>query len=360
MKMNFNGKRILRILFCIFCLAFFSIWVIDKKLLFSSNPSPDIWCFDEELTEPVPPDILPEMSDILPNNRPPIFFIETSCNSRLAGKIVLNSRQACAVESAAKMNPNSDIYVLMVAATTLNVSGDSTNDRIIQSLLSYRNIFFRHISLPNYTKNTLLEKLYQSKVLHYSIYAQSHTSDFLRYLTLWKYGGTYLDLDVVVITQLEKIPQNYAGAEDDTDIAAGIINFDKDGMGHQLAEQCLLDLSSNYKPREWGANGPGVITRVLRRHCNADVTIKMTRENCKNFQVFPESAFYTINWKNWKAFFNETASEEIMKLLHKSKVIHVWNKFSHEKKITIGSKQPYGLIAEQFCPKVYEQSGSYF
>lgn len=66
----------------------------------------------------------------------------------------------------------------------------------------------------------------------------SHTSDVLRYLTLWKYGGTYLDLDVVVRKPLDSIPANYAGAESVNFVAVGIINFDQ-SFGHQLAHMCL-------------------------------------------------------------------------------------------------------------------------
>lgn len=72
-----------------------------------------------------------------------------------------------------------------------------------------------------------------------SQYLNSHVSDFLRYLTLYKYGGTYMDLDVVVQMNLSAISPNYAGAESDNFVAAGVINFDHNGMGHVMAELCV-------------------------------------------------------------------------------------------------------------------------
>lgn len=84
---------------------------------------------------------------------------------------------------------------------------------------------------------------------------------YFRYLTLWKYGGIYLDLDVIVIKSLEDLHPNYAGAESDANVAAGVLNFSPVGHGHQLAKSCLNDLKDHFDGHNWGNNGPGVITR---------------------------------------------------------------------------------------------------
>lgn len=61
-------------------------------------------------------------------------------------------------------------------------------------------------------------------------------SDYLRFLTLFKFGGTYLDLDLVVQSSFADMPPNYAGAETGKDIAVGAIGFDADSIGHKIAE----------------------------------------------------------------------------------------------------------------------------
>lgn len=48
-----------------------------------------------------------------------------------------------------------------------------------------------------------------------------------------------MDLDVVVQMKLSAISPNYAGAESDNFVAAGVINFDHNGMGHVMAELCV-------------------------------------------------------------------------------------------------------------------------
>lgn len=62
---------------------------------------------------------------------------------------------------------------------------------------------------------------------------------FLSYSSLWKYGGTYLDLDVIVKKGFNILKPNYAGAESEKAVAAGVLNFDDKNFGHQIADMCI-------------------------------------------------------------------------------------------------------------------------
>lgn len=104
---------------------------------------------------------------------------------------------------------------------------------------SYSNIYFRNIDLWVYATNTPLEDWFLSDALFQSQYLNSHVSDYLRYVSLFKFGGTYLDLDVVVQKSLENIDANYAGAESANFVAAGVINFQHNGIGHEIADMCV-------------------------------------------------------------------------------------------------------------------------
>lgn len=59
------------------------------------------------------------------------------------------------------------------------------------------------------------------------------------FFSLYKWGGTYLDLDVIVKKSFDTIEPNYAGAESENFVAAGLINFDHTNAGHEIAEHCL-------------------------------------------------------------------------------------------------------------------------
>lgn len=119
----------------------------------------------------------------------------------------------------------------------LNSTTDSPS--IIRALQSYSNIYFRNINLWTYSANTPLEDWFLGDELFRSQYLNSHVSDFLRYVSLYKFGGTYLDLDVVVQKTFENISANYAGAESDNFVAAGVLNFQHNGIGHEIAEMCV-------------------------------------------------------------------------------------------------------------------------
>lgn len=117
--------------------------------------------------------------------------------------------------------------------------GPRTVSPIIKALQSYKNINFNFINISSYSEDSPLRDFIKSGKLDRSKYFRSHLSDVLRYLSLWKYGGTYLDLDVIVLKPLDSIPPNYAGAESENFVAAGIINLANHGFGRQFADYCV-------------------------------------------------------------------------------------------------------------------------
>ncbi|KAF4533307.1 hypothetical protein B566_EDAN004428 [Ephemera danica] len=295
---------------------------------------------------------IPEATAFLSRRDPQrdaFFFVETSCLGNV------NARQACAVESAARLHPEADVYLLLLSpAAALNLSANPS----VQVLLEhYINVHVLYVHLEDYFRDSLLEKWYQIGTLRASQYQQSHTSDAFRFFTLWKYGGTYLDLDIVLIKSLKGL-RNFAGAESNLDIAAGVLNFEP--AQNNLALECVLEIRDNFRGDDWGSNGPGVITRVLQRRCATRRVNLMNRERCDGFLVMPPYAFYPVTWKKWKLYFDEAHSDLTMRSLNQSYGIHVWNKFSITKQVRVGSKQPYGLVAQQFCPRVYDSSGKIF
>jgi len=76
----------------------------------------------------------------------------------------------------------------------------------------------------------------------------------------------------------------------------------------------------------------------------------MNKQTCQGFAVFGPEAFCPINWMDWQLYFEEKKSKKVMNLLKNSFGIHVWNLHSKNTKIVVGSKQPYGLVAQKYCP----------
>jgi lactosylceramide 4-alpha-galactosyltransferase len=178
-----------------------------------------------------------------------------------------------------------------------------------------------------------------------------------RFFTLWKYGGTYLDLDVVLLKQLSGL-KNYAVAESEEFIGSAVLSMER---GSKVARDCVEKNRLHFKGAEWISNGPAVITEVLNGLCETKGATNMTLARCKGqFQVRQPLDFYPVPYQSWRLYYDEQASAQTMHLLQNSFGVHVWNKLSSDVQIQLGSKQPYALIAARHCPKVYFGSGSTF
>lgn len=97
----------------------------------------------------------------------------------------------------------------------------------------------RNVHLWTYAAGTPLENWLQKGDLFRSHFMNSHASDFLRYLSMYKFGGIYMDLDVVVQKSFENVEPNFSGAESSEDVAAGVMSFDHNGIGHEVAALCV-------------------------------------------------------------------------------------------------------------------------
>lgn len=107
-------------------------------------------------------DSLPDISQADVRKGKSIFFQETSCNSFVNGKITIHPRQACAVESALRANPNLDVYLLFTSPGLIRYEG-TESDEIIQALQTYPNLRIMRVNFVEYTRGTPLEDLYRTR-----------------------------------------------------------------------------------------------------------------------------------------------------------------------------------------------------
>ncbi|XP_072386653.1 lactosylceramide 4-alpha-galactosyltransferase-like [Diabrotica undecimpunctata] len=319
----------------------------------SAPPKTPIHCYREN------EESLPNILNFNPRPGKSIFFHETSCNSFEHGKIVINSRQACAVESAAKMNPDFDVYLLYASPGIFKFEGNES-DYFLRSLLSYKNVHILHLNYGNYVKGTPVETLWTSGKIEKSSYVVSHASDVLRYVTLWKYGGIYLDLDVVVIKSLQDLPLNYAGIQSEKEVAAGVVSFESDGFGHSLADKCVNKLKNDFSGVYWGRNGPDIISSVMKESCNVTIASEMLKKNCTGLKLYPIETFYPISYPQWQKYFKEEYLKEVINSTKNTYVLHTWNKLSEKWQIPINTNPAYLHFAKLHCPKVVEACKTHF
>ncbi|KAK5641077.1 hypothetical protein RI129_009624 [Pyrocoelia pectoralis] len=297
---------------------------------------------------------LPDILDVEQPSEGSIYFIETSCQSFVEGRIVITPRQACAVESAALNNPDYRIY-LMYTSPGLIRDNITLSDQLLHALIKFENVQVTHLNYKKLLKNTVVEELYTNSKIQLSKFPINTSSNIARLLVLSKFGGVYLDLDMVIMKSLNGLVPNFAVAESDTSVNNAVLSIGVNGSGQEFIRLCLKELQDHFSGDEWGLNGPAVVTKVLKKMCGTESIPDMYNKNCSGFTVYPPEEFYPIPYQTWKWYFNSINVNS----LEKSHGIHVWNKLSKAAKSN-SNKSIYSVIAKKHCPQVYSIASEYF
>lgn len=120
-------------------------------------------------------------------------------------------------------NPETQIYFILAtnASQVLLKYSD-----IAKVLLSYDNIHIRYLNIYEFSKGTILEGLISNDTILKSKYPTEHMADVLRVLILHRYGGTYLDLDVLSLVPLAVINrENFACPENSNVVTNAVVNI---------------------------------------------------------------------------------------------------------------------------------------
>lgn len=288
-----------------------------------------------------------------------IFFLDTTRMKRRKKERAFTCRQACAVESAALMNPHLKIFVTFVSRHKHDNKISFT--RHVEAMLRYRNVYVNRLDLIKFSKSTPMENFFKSDKLNSSHFIVSHTSDALRFLILWKYGGTYLDSDVIVQKRLDSVPANYVCDETDNAVNGAVINIERGFKGRWLAKLFMDELIQNFNGTVWGSNGPLLITRVLHNLCKTNETQQMIEMgDCEGFHVLPNNLCYPILGLGWEKLFKESEAEKCQKAAADSIVVHFWNNLSKKTSLKADSNAFYTQLGRKFCPKVMQACGENF
>ena len=98
---------------------------------------------------------------------------------------------------------------------------------LYDALSAYPNIHIRYVNLLEFSIGTPLELFMVENKLENSKFRIEHTSDVLRILTLYKYGGLYMDLDVLSIFPIRVIDRkNFVCLEGNNHFSNAIIRLD--------------------------------------------------------------------------------------------------------------------------------------
>lgn len=262
-----------------------------------------------------------------------IFLLETS------GRKSIDSRVACAIESAARQNPEWTVFYLSLEDTTCRYM-DQLTSRI-------PNIQHRRCNLVEIFNDTILFDWYLSGVWSTSPYKVMHLSDALRLVLLWKYGGVYVDLDVVVLGSFDGV-RNSVCRELFPDVGNAVMAFEK---GHSFLLHCMREFAAAYRPMDYPYNGPRLLDRVLCKLCTEEVFYNEESFECAGLRVLESKAFFPVSYPEWQRPFLAKDADKVLADCKNSTVIHLWNSLSHAAYIEPTSA--YDMWQRVLCPTTY-------
>ncbi|XP_078428723.1 alpha 1,4-glycosyltransferase family protein [Wolffia australiana] len=160
-------------------------------------------------------------------------------------------------------------------------------------------------------------------------YYPLHSSEVIRLAALYKYGGVYLDWDVIVLKPLSSL-KNSVGVENEINgypvLNGAVMAFDKHSP---FLMECMKELHTTYDSNNPSWNGVQLLTRVVRRLSGNPE--KLQKEFPLNLE--PTHKFFPINANNIIRYFSAPVDEAdeaqqsnlLTKILNESVAFHFWN-----------------------------------
>ncbi|CAI9623267.1 unnamed protein product [Staurois parvus] len=253
----------------------------------------------------------------------------------------------CAIESAARVYPDRPVAFFMKGLEDITTEEDEKRARQqFPTLSSYSNVYLFPLRMDQLFNNTPLKPWFDKVNPEREIYWTHVSSDACRFAMMWKYGGIYMDADVI---SLRPIPQDhFVAAESSTDTGSSVFGL---SSHYQLAWQFMENFVENYRGEIWGHQGPGVFTRVMKNLCDMPVFKSTDDAMCSNISYFHPQRFYPILYSSWRRYFDVW---ENLPIFNYSYGLHLWNFMNKEdKSMEPGSNTLVEHLYQKHCPTAY-------
>lgn len=256
----------------------------------------------------------------------------------ISSLVSFGDRELLAVESLFKSHP--DACLVIVSDSMDSPEGN-------QILRPFLDIGFNVMALsPDYDflfKNTHAEawfsRLRKGHMNPGEVSLGQNLSNLIRLALLYKFGGIYIDTDIIILKSFSKL-RNVIGAQT-VDHETGnwsrlnnaVLIFDQN---HPLLFKFIQEFALTFDGNKWGHNGPYLVSRVVSR---------VSGRPGFNFTILPPSAYYPVDWTRIQRLFRGPRDEGHSKWLHsklrlirsKSFAVHLWNRQSRTLEVEKGS-----------------------
>ncbi|XP_059088672.1 lactosylceramide 4-alpha-galactosyltransferase-like [Tigriopus californicus] len=269
-----------------------------------------------------------------------VFFLETQ-----ESLDELDRSLMCAVESYHGANPFDSIVVLINGGGSIPIVPDYLKD--------VSQIQFRHLSFAHFLEASPLGELWNSPKWKETIYPLNHMSDLLRVVILHKFGGTYIDSDLIALKAFPRLANNnvIVGVETEK-VGSAYMKF---GKNHAFLEQAIVELREHFDGSNWGANGPLLLTRVATQKCGP-LKIESTGQKCNDFEILPSYFTYPFKARDWKTFFDSSQQQTVREKTAHSYMVHYFSGMRRKEGLDpspLDPELPLHQLYQAHCPKTW-------
>ncbi|XP_063771608.1 alpha-1,4-N-acetylglucosaminyltransferase-like [Pseudophryne corroboree] len=253
----------------------------------------------------------------------------------------------CAIESAARVYPDRPVVYFMKGLGDINTEEDEIRTRKqFPTLASFANVYFFPLRMEELFTDTPFLPWFKKVNPKKERYWTHVSSDACRFALIWKYGGIYMDTDVISI---RPIPKDHFVAAQSIDITSSSV-FGLSACNN-VTWEFMENFVQNYRGSKWGHQGPGVFTRVMKRMCGIQVFTSTYDVMCANINYLRPERFYPILYQSWEKYFEMW---NYLPTFPNSYALHLWNYMNSEGKTMVpGSNTLVEHIYQQHCPSTY-------
>jgi len=251
------------------------------------------------------------------NSQDNIFFIESNDNLT-----EFHPRLLCAFESAAIHNPNKTIFILINKDSRLENIPNFFGGRL-------KNVILVRVDYAELVVNTPLAETWSKGAITTIGFYLNNISDALRVVVLWRFGGTYLDSDIISVKPVPREHQNFilCNGMGPMLLSNAILSFQRK---HPFLDLTLSEQAKNFKPHAWGNLGPTRLTTCARAYCDTPSKEVLENNYCNpksnitgaGFKVLHHSAGYGVTYPAWHKFYDITKADEVMAMTKNSFAVH--------------------------------------
>ncbi|KAJ7542199.1 hypothetical protein O6H91_10G094100 [Diphasiastrum complanatum] len=260
------------------------------------------------------------------------FFESGRCSARFfmtwfSPASTFGPRERICLESIFKFHPFACVVIISQSLDT------ERGDCILKPFIDAgHHLMAAAPDLPSIFENTSAEiwfrRLKEGKIDPGGISLSQNLSNLLRLVILYKFGGIYVDTDVIALRDFSTLSNSIGAQSADafghwSRLNNAVLIFDK---SHPILLQLIRSFTSNFNGGRWGHNGPYLVSSVFERIEGQNSSFNLT--------VLPPRAFYPATWQQIGRWFHSPKHEterhwkaaKLQELQLESYAVHLWNK----------------------------------